>query len=68
MKYFKTPERLDGKRLLLNARKGQFIELVANELFTEKEVLKMGLNTAIFEPVEISKRLIYYSFGVRFAL
>lgn len=68
MKYFKTPERLDGKRLLLNAKKGQFIELVANELFTEKEVSKMGLNTAIFEPVDVSRRNIFYSFGLRFSL
>lgn len=68
MKYFKTPERLDGQRLLLNAKKGQFIELVANELFTKKEVAKMGLNTAIFEPVAIPRNNIYYSFGVRFAL
>lgn len=68
MKYFKTPERLDGKRLLLNAKKGQYIELVANELFTEKEVAKMGLNTAIFEPVAVPRNKVYFSFGVRFSL
>lgn len=68
MKYFKTPERLDGQRLLLNAKKGQFIELVANELFTEKEVAKMGLNTAIFELVAIPRNKVYFSFGVRFSL
>lgn len=68
MKYFKTPARLDGRQICYNSKKGLYFSFVANELFTEKEVSKMGLNTAIFEPVEISRRNIYYSFGVRFAL
>lgn len=68
MKYFKTPERLDGKRLLLNAKKGQFIELVANELFTESELKKMHLNTDVFEVVNIPCNGVYYSFGLRFSL
>lgn len=68
MKYFKTPARLDGMRYLLDAKKGIYFEFVANELLTVREAEKMHLNIAIFEPVEISRRKIYYSFGVRFAL
>jgi hypothetical protein len=68
MKYFKTPERLDGKRVILDAKKGQYFEFVANELFTAGELVKMHLNTDAFEVVEVPRNRVYFSFGVRFSL
>ena len=68
MKYFKTPERLDGKRIILDANKGQFFEFVANELFTAGELVKMHLNANVFEAVEVPQNRVYFSFGIRFSL
>lgn len=68
MKYFKTPERLNGKRVILDAKKGQYFEFVANELFTAGELAKMHLNANAFEAVEIPLNRVYFSFGVRFSL
>lgn len=68
MKYFKTPENLDGKRVILDAKKGQYFEFVANELFTAGELVKMHLNASVFEVVEIPRNRVYFSFGVRFPL
>lgn len=39
---------------------------VAKELYTEKEVQKQNLNRNFLEPVEISKKKIYWFFGARF--
>lgn len=68
MKYFKTPERLDGKRVILDAKKGQYFEFVANELFTAGELKRMRLNADAFEVVEVPRNRVYFSFGVRFSL
>lgn len=40
---------------------------VANELYTEKEVQKQNLNWNFLEPVEVSKKKVYWFFGARFA-
>ena len=40
---------------------------VANELCTEKEVQKQNLNRSFLEPVEVSKKKVYWFFGARFA-
>ena len=40
---------------------------VANELYTEKEVQKQSLNRNFLEPVEVSKKKVYWFFGARFA-
>lgn len=40
---------------------------VANELYTEKEVQKQNLNRSFLEPVEVSKKKVYWFFGARFA-
>ena len=39
---------------------------VANELYTEKEVQKQNLNRSFLEPVEVSKKKVYWFFGARF--
>lgn len=40
---------------------------VANELYTEKEVQNQNLNRSFLEPVEVSKKKVYWFFGARFA-
>jgi hypothetical protein len=67
MKYFKTPERLNGKRVILDAKKGLYFEFVANELFTARELERMHLSANAFEVVEIPWNRVYFSFGVRFS-
>lgn len=41
---------------------------IENELYTAKEVHQLGLNPKCLEPVQVSKRNIYWSFGVRRAI
>lgn len=67
MQYFKTPEHLDGKRAYILTNKA-FFYFIPGELFTLSEINKMGLNPSIFEVVNIPRRSIYYSFGVRFSI
>jgi len=62
MTYYKVPVKLDQKRL----KNGWF--LVANELLTEKEACRRGVNTEKLNRIEISRRKIYWFFGVRFEI
>ena len=73
MKYYKVKADFDQFKIDGN---GNF--LIANELYTEKEVDKIRKKyehfyrrvynfDRIFEVVEISKRKIYWCFGARFA-
>ena len=64
MKYYKVPQRLDGKQAY-NGR-GAYTPLVGGELFTEKECARIGLNKALCTPVEVSRKKIYFCFGARF--
>ena len=72
MKYFKVPINMDGKNVLKEIRRGLYEptrELVQNELYTEKEVSRLGMDylKGKLEVVEVSRRRIYWSFGARFA-
>ena len=40
--------------------------LVANELYTEKEVLRYGIDKKHLQQVELNKNNTYFSFGARF--
>lgn len=77
MKYFKVPVHMDGKRVFRQLADGTFEqtftpvrELVKNELYTERELGKLGLNYIKnnLECVEISRRRIGWCFGARFAV
>lgn len=77
MKYFKVPSRMDGKRVFRQLSDGTFErtftpvrELVRDELYTEKELGKLGLDylKEKFECVEISRRRVGWCFGARFAV
>ena len=77
MKYFRVPEYMDGKRVFRQLVDGTFErtftpvrELVRDELYTEKELGKLGLDylKEKLECVEISRQRIGWFFGARFAV
>lgn len=63
--YYKVPESLEGRCV---NNKGDFFDLVEDELLTEKECTKLGINVKLLEPVKISSKKTYWFFGARFAL
>lgn len=77
MTYYKVKPEYDNCRYTrIDKRSGKRTWggfLVANELYTLKELKRMeengckGLEPYKFDPVEISKRRIYWFFGARFA-
>lgn len=64
MKYYKVPQHLDGAQVY-NGR-GAYTSLVGGELLTAKECSRIGLNRAVCKPVDVSRKKIYFFFGVRF--
>lgn len=77
MTYFKVPENLDGKRAFRQLKDGTFErtftpvrELVRNELYTERELSRLGLDypKEKLESVDVSRKKIYWCFGARFAV
>lgn len=69
MKYFKVPSNLDNKPIykIKNGKKiNSGLFLIGNELLTDNECKKLGVNTDVLIPVEISKKNIYFFFGARF--
>lgn len=66
MKYYRVPKLLDNHNIY---KKGRYIGfLVGNELYTEKECKRLGLNTALLIPVEISRKKCFWMFGARFEI
>lgn len=73
MKYFKIPEELDNKQMLIN--KGKCFEinskrpfLVGCELITIKEAKRFGIYEFLSNRVElisVNKNKTYFFFGVR---
>ena len=61
MKYYKVKKEYDQTR-----RKDGSV-LIANELYTKKEVDKYHINKNMCDEVNISKHNIYFCFGARFA-
>jgi hypothetical protein len=61
MKYLKVKPSADQRK-----RKDGSI-YVANELYTEKEAENLGINPALCDRVEISRKKTYFFFGCRFA-
>lgn len=59
MKFYKVKKESDQIKF------GKTI-LVSNEIFTEKEFIKTGLKTSLFDTVEIKKNNTYWFFGARF--
>ena len=60
MKYYRVKEEFD------QFRTGKDITLVANELFTQKEIVSKGIPSRAVEEVNISQRNIHWAFGARF--
>jgi len=69
MKYYKVKPEFDNKKIYkeVNKRKEYAGFYIGNELYTEKEAEKLRLNQAFLEPIEVSKKKIYWCFGARFA-
>ena len=76
MKYFQVPLHMDGRRvfrMLANGQRERTLtpvrELVLNELYTERELSRLGLDyiKPQLQAVEVSRKKIYWSFGARFA-
>lgn len=77
MKYFQVPSCMDGKRVFRQLSDGSFDrtftpvrELVRDELYTEKELCKLGLDylKEKLEAVEVSRKKVGWCFGARFAV
>lgn len=47
---------------------GKYHTLVKDELYTENEVNKYGLNIHRLQPIEVSKKKTYWFFGARFEI
>lgn len=62
MIYYKVRRAFDNKRI------GATHFLVANELYTAKEVQKLNIPHKYLDKLDISKRRIYFFFGARFEL
>lgn len=65
MQYLKVNPSADNLRVSNN--KSHF--LIANELYTLKEALRLGIKAddyRLFTPVQISSRKTYFLFGARF--
>ena len=61
MKYFKVKKESDQRSRIDGSI------LIANELYTEKELKKYKINPVNVVPVEIPKTKVYFCFGARFA-
>lgn len=61
MKYYQVLPKYDNYRL------PKMLIYIENELFTEKEVEKYGVNKKYCKEVEIPKNQTYWAFGARFA-
>ena len=71
MLYYKVKSEYDNKPILKRVGKNHFEYagyLVANELYTLREVYKKDLLLYMLEPIEIPRGRVYFSFGCRFAL
>ena len=64
MTYYKVKPEFSNIR----KRTKKFDFYIKDELYTEKEVIKQRLNRQYMEPIEISKRRVYFLFGARFKI
>lgn len=65
MKYYKVKREYAYNQYFSKA--GNYLgAYIANELYTPNEVIKHNLNLTCLEPVEVSKRKVYWRFGARF--
>jgi hypothetical protein len=67
MQYFRVPEKFGGCQIY-NRKNNQYYTLVKNELYTQKECIKLGINSKVLDPVTVSKKNIYFFFGARFQI
>ena len=67
MKYFRVPKEFDGSPVY-QPRSAKYIHLVGEELYTQKECERYGLNTKKLQEVEVSRKKTYWFFGARFEL
>lgn len=70
MKYYRVKPENDN-RPRFKFRRGGGLEMdgifVGNELYTAKEIAKYPGGVAMCDPVEISRKQIYFFFGARFS-
>ena len=68
MLYYKVPKKLDGHQPYSRKKQRHTTTLVANELLTNRECDALDVPTGWLEPVEVSRKKIYFFFGARFEL
>lgn len=61
MTYYKVKPEFDQKK----RRDGSI--LIANELYTPREKERFNISDKAVDPVEISRKVVYFFFGARFA-
>lgn len=66
--YYKVKPEFDGLKISYKTRSGkiEYIELVANELFTTKETLNYNIPTKCTDIIKENENNIYWFFGARF--
>ena len=62
MLYYRVKPEYDNKRRCDGSI------MVSNELYTRKELERFSIPAVAVEPIEISKRTIYFFFGARFTM
>lgn len=67
MRYYRVLPQFDNRPVYTKDGRMNSV-YVGNELYTETEVKKKGLNRKYLEPVEVSKASIFWSFGSRFEI
>lgn len=66
MQYYRVPDSLDGKEVYTGVKSIGHLAMAAGELWTAKECERYNLPISKFEPIELSRKRIYYFFGRRF--
>lgn len=64
MIYYKIPEKYDNCNIYKNGRFTTCV--IKNELFTEKECTRLGINKNVLIRIEVSKKRIFWFFGSRY--
>ena len=64
MIYFKVKPEHDNKYKNPKIHDGNIY--IANELYTEKEVIRQNLNRSFLEQINVNKNETYFCFGARF--
>lgn len=67
-KYYKVKPVFDGEHIHISGKRGYWMDLVGNELFTIDFVHIHNIPTKYFDVVKVPASSVYFSFGARFSI